>query len=636
MTRGTREAAELGAAVVSGGAHFRVWAPRARRVELVLESDGARSIDLEADGEGFFAVFAPGVRAGALYRFRLDGEGPYPDPCSRFQPEGPHGPSLVVDPSSFRWTDESWRGATIRGQVLYEMHIGTFTEEGSFDAAARRLPALRRLGVTMLEIMPLAGCSGRWNWGYDGVALFAPSHHYGDPEAFKRFVDAAHRAGLAVILDVVCNHLGPDGSYIRKYTDDFFAPRHTTDWGDAINFDGERSGPVRAFFLQNAAYWISEFHLDGLRVDATQNIHDDGPSHILREIASRAREAAAPKPIVIVGENEPQDVRLVGSPERGGFGFDALWNDDFHHAARVALTGRREAYYTDYLGSPQEFVSMAKHGFLYQGQRYSWQKQRRGTAVTGEPAPAFVVYIQNHDQIANSLWGRRLHIDAGLPRFRAMTGLLLLLPQTPMLFMGQEHASSRPFLFFVDHNDGLRPLIKDGRCDFLSQFPSFASAEACDALTDPSDPAAFESSKLDGKEAEEEGPIWRLHRDLLAIRRDDPVIAEQDRRRLDGAVLGPEAFLLRWFGEENGDRMLLVNFGRDLVYDPAPEPLLAPPGGSRWSLVWTSDHPGYGGPGVVPPEALGGWRLPSQCAILLRSESRAARAGAGASRRTHS
>jgi len=295
------------------------------------------------------------------------------------------------------------------GQVIYELHIGTFTPEGTFDAAARELLELKRLGITLLEVMPIAAFPGRWNWGYDGVNLYAPSQMYGDVEALKRFINAAHAFGLGVILDVVYNHLGPDGNYLRAYSDDYFTDRYKNDWGDAINFDGPDSPEVREFFIRNACYWITEFHLDGLRLDATQNIYDAGPVHVLAELSRRTREVAWPRNIVLIAENEPQDIRCLLPIEQGGFDLDGMWNDDFHHAAQVALTGQREAYYTDYRGNPQEFISAVKRGFLYQGQYYKWQKQPRGTVVTSQPASAFILFTQNHDQVANTLHGERIH-----------------------------------------------------------------------------------------------------------------------------------------------------------------------------------------------------------------------------------
>jgi maltooligosyltrehalose trehalohydrolase len=610
----------VGAEVVPDGAHFRVWTPRAKRVEVVWRADGTAdaAVDLAAEGDGYFSGLVPSLRVGARYRFRLDdGRSLYPDPVSRFQPEGPHGPSRVVDPGAFRWSDASWPGVSPHGQVVYELHIGTFTREGTWASATRELPELARAGITLLEVMPVAEFAGRFGWGYDGVDLFAPSHLYGEPDEFRGFVDRAHALGLGVILDVVYNHLGPDGCYLGMFADAYFTDRYTTDWGPAINFDGPRAGPVREFFLANAAYWIEEFHLDGLRLDATQNIYDASPEHIVAAIARRAREAAGPRSIVLLGENEPQEVRLVRPPEEGGYGLDAVWNDDFHHTAAVALTGHNEAYYSDYHGTPQELISALKRGYLYQGQHYAWQRQRRGTPTLGVPPTAFVHFLENHDQVANSFRGSRRHQQASPGRHRAMTAVLLLGPATPMLFQGQEFSASTPFLYFADHRPELAMAVRKGRGEFLTQFPSLASPETQALLPDPGDPATFEQCKLDFSERERHAPAYALHRDLLALRRADPVFRAQRPGGLDGAVLGPAAFALRFFGEAGDDRLLLVNLGPDLDRRAVPEPLVAPPAATRWAVRWSSEDPRYGGCGSLPVDTAERWRLPGHAAFVL-------------------
>ena len=423
--------------------HVRVWTTTARRVEVVRE--GGPSTRLEPEGRGYFSgVVAMG--AGALYRFRLDGgDVLYPDPASRFQPDGPHGPSQVINPSSFKWTDDDWRGARLEGQIVYEMHIGTFTREGTWASAILELPELARIGVTMLEVMPVADFTGDRGWGYDGVDKFAPTRIYGTPDDFRRFVDRAHAAGLAVVLDVVYNHFGPSGNYLREFSPDYFTDKYETDWGESINFDGDNAGPVREFFVANAGYWIDEFHLDGLRLDATQSIFDRSREHVLTAIGRRARQAAGGRDIVLTAENEPQETRLVKPIAQGGYGLDALWNDDFHHSAMVALTGRSEAYYVDTRGTPQELISAVKYGYLFQGQHYAWQKQPRGMPTWGLPPAAFVTFLENHDQIANTADGTRAHELTSPGRWRAMTALVLLAPGTPMLFQGQECAASAPF-----------------------------------------------------------------------------------------------------------------------------------------------------------------------------------------------
>jgi maltooligosyltrehalose trehalohydrolase len=614
----------------AGGVAFRVWAPRRTRVEVVLESDASsprrdghlRARELEPEADGYFAGFVREAGVGTLYRYRLDQEEKlYPDPASRFQPEGPHGPSRVVDPGSFAWTDGGWEGPGLEGQVVYEMHIGTFTPEGTWSAATAELPKLADLGVSLLEIMPVAEFPGRFGWGYDGVDLFAPTRLYGEPDDFRRFVDGAHRHGLGVILDVVYNHLGPAGNYLGAFSSDYFSDRYDNEWGDALNFDGPNSGPVRDFFVANAEYWIREFHLDGLRLDATQQIFDSSTDHILAAISRRVRSAAGRRRTLLIAENEPQHVRLIRSEEAGGYGLDAIWNDDFHHAARVAVTGRAEAYYSDFNGSPQELASAARFGFLFQGQHYRWQGQPRGSSTHGLPRQAFVNYLQNHDQVANSASGARLHQQTSPGRYRAITSLLLLAPGTPMLFQGQEFAATAPFLYFADHEPELAEAVRRGRADFLSQFPSIGAGGGGAHLAEPSDPETFARCKLDLAEREEHGWAWTLHRDLLRLRREDAVLRRQGDGGLDAAVLADGAFVLRYRGDAE-DRILLVNLGRDLLLRIAPEPLLAPPPGGEWELYWSSEHPKYGGGGTPPVETEEGWYLAGEASLLLGAETR--------------
>ncbi|SLM47353.1 Malto-oligosyltrehalose trehalohydrolase [Nitrospira japonica] len=605
----------LGAQVQETGVEFRVWAPKRERVEVVFESGG--SLPLTKDRLGYFSGTAPDAAAGMLYRYCVDGGDRFPDPCSRFQPEGPHGPSLIVDPSAYAWRTSAWRGMTLRGQVLYELHVGAFTPEGTLDAAADQLDELKHCGITLIELMPLAEFPGRFNWGYDGVSLFAPYRGYGDHEALKRFVDAAHERGLGVILDVVYNHFGPDGNYLPVYSDDYVTDRHPNDWGQAVNFDGPNAHGTRDFVLQNACYWIDEFRLDGLRLDAIHAIYDDGPRHILAELSERTRAAVPERSIVLIAECESQRIEALHPVERNGWGLDGIWSDDFHHTCRVALSGRREAYYTDYRGGAQELLSIIKRGFLYQGQRYAWQGVPRGTVVKDEPAQGFVFYLQNHDQIANHLRGDRVHAFASPARYRALVTLFLLAPETPLLFMGQEFAASAPFLFFADHVPELAEKVRDGRKTFLSEFPPYATVEAKNAMPDPGDVATFERSRLDLSERSRHAAQYRLHRDLLRLRREDGVLSRQDRRSIDGAVLGPQALVLRYFTDSDEDRLLVVNLGEDLPFIPAPEPLLAPVAGGSWMLHWSSEHPHYGGSGTVNPLSEQGWVVPSATATLF-------------------
>ena len=609
----------------AGGVHFRVWAPAARRVELVHESaTGSRIVALVPETDGYHAALVQEAEPGTRYRFRLDGgDRLYPDPASRFQPDGPHECSQVIDPADFAWTDADWRGKPLAGSVLYEMHIGTFTREGTWRAAMDALPRLAGLGIDVLEVMPVAEFCGLYGWGYDGVDLFAPTRLYGGPDDMRAFVDRAHALGLAVILDVVYNHLGPDGAYLKPFAREYFSDRYHNEWGEPLNFDGPRREGVRELFVANAGYWIDEFHLDGLRLDATQQVFDASPTHVLADITRRVREAAPGRTTLVIAENEPQHVQLVAPESNGGHGMDGLWNDDFHHSATVASTGHNEAYYTDYLGSAQELLSAARHGYLYQGQRYKWQSKRRGTSTRGVPPAAFVNYVQNHDQVANSGQGLRLHALTSPGRLRAITAFLMLAPGTPMLFQGQEWAASAPFLFFADHKDELARAVRKGRAGFVSQFPSVASPAARERLDDPCSIETFRRCKLDVAECDRPGhaEVLALHRDLIRLRRE-PAFRLERRDAVDGAALGAEAFVLRFF-HEGGERLLLVNLGRDLHLHPAPEPLLAPPAGMRWRVHWSSEDPRYGGGGTAEPETDDGWRIPGHAAVVLSPEPEA-------------
>ena len=595
---------------------MRVWAPVCTRMDLVREDGGGASlINMSREDDGYFSAFDPDAAPGGRYWLRLDGGELRPDPASRFQPDGPHGPSAYVDPSAFGWTDQEWGGAGPIGQVIYEMHVGTFTPGGTWRAAAAELPELARLGITIVEMMPIAEFAGRFGWGYDGVDLYAPTHVYGTPDDLRGFVDRAHACGIAVILDVVYNHVGPDGNYLAEFSPEYFTDRYKNEWGAAINFEGPQG--ARDYFVQNAAYWIEEFHMDGLRLDATQDMHDASDEHVIAAIAAAARRAAGARSLLIVAENEPQHTIVVREPARGGYGADALWNDDAHHTAVVALTGRREAYYRDYQGSPQELISCARFGYLYQGQYYSWQQQRRGTPALDLPPHAFIAYLENHDQVANSAFGRRLHQLVSPSRLRAMTAWLLLGPETPMLFQGQEFWSSKPFLYFADHRPDLASSVRDGRREFLSQFPSVADASVQRQLPSPDDERTFRCSTLDFGERDAHAAAYRLHRDLLALRRSDPVLSRVGTMRPEGAVLGPGAFLLRYLDAAHGDRLLLVNIDCDLDFTPAREPLLAPPAGARWTLAWSSESPEYDGQGTPVIDLAGVFVLPGGAALLF-------------------
>ena len=462
--------------------HFRVWAPKAQRVDLVLEGSAAKIPGKEfhalASEKGGYFSGSANAGAGACYRFRVNDKS-YPDPASRFQPDGPHGPSCIVDPAGFRWTDSHWPGVILKGQIIYEMHIGTFTKEGTWRAAAQQLEELAHIGITVIEMMPVADFPGKFGWGYDGVDLFAPSHLYGVPDDLRSFIDRAHSLGLGVILDVVYNHFGPEGNYLGAFSDDYLTRGNENEWGDAINFDGPDSEPVREFFITNGRYWIEEFHFDGFRFDALHAVRDRSNEYIIGAVARAARKAAGTRSIILIAENDRQEAKMVRPRTQGGDDLDGMWNDDFHHSAVVALTGRKEAYYDDYRGTPQEFISAAKYGFLYQGQALSWQKALRGSSALGISPEKFVCFIENHDQIANTGPGERVRFQTSPARYRAMTALLMLGPWTPLLFQGEEFGASSPFMFFADMGDvSVRNAIRKGRAEWLAPFLSLSEEEA--------------------------------------------------------------------------------------------------------------------------------------------------------------
>ena len=630
-TRETRQVQRrypIGAELVElDQAHFRVWAPKAQRVDLVLEASAAKTPKqtfhaLEAERGGYFSGSA-NTGAGARYWFRVNNNF-YPDPASRFQPDGPHGPSCIVDPAQFRWTDSQWPGpaaAGLKGQIIYEMHVGTFTKEGTWRAASQQLEELAGIGITVIEMMPVADFPGKFGWGYDGVDLFAPSHLYGTPDDLRAFIDRAHSLGLGVILDVVYNHFGPDGNYLGIFSDDYLIRGNENEWGDAVNFDGPNSGPVREFFVTNGRYWIEEFHFDGFRFDALHAIRDRSSEYIIGAVGRAARKAAGARSIILIAENDRQEARMVQPRREGGDDLDGMWNDDFHHSAVVALTGRKEAYYEDYRGAPQEFISAAKYGFLYQGQALSWRKALRGSSTFGIPPEAFVCFIENHDQIANTGPGQRVRFQTSPARYRAMTALLLLGPWTALLFQGEEFGASSPFMFFADVGDAsVRDAIRKGRAEWLAPFLSLSEEEARKTLPAPDDPEVFARCKLDFSEREKNRQLYDLHIDLLKLRREDSRFRQQISGHIDGAVLGTTSFVLRYFSKEDDDRLLLVNFGERQVLHPASEPLLAPPTGYRWETLWTSASPRYGGPGTAIAVTKDQWSLPAEATVALRAK----------------
>ncbi len=577
--------------------HFAVWAPAAQSVEVEVHGEGALTLyPLVGDARGFHVGLVPGLAAGSRYMYRLDRGQSYPDPASRFQPEGVHGPSEVIDPRAFQFTDQSWSGLTTDHLIVYELHVGAFTPEGTFAALTGQLSELVRLGVTAIELMPVADFAGRWNWGYDGVDWWAPSRAYGRPDDLRRLVDEAHRLGLGVILDVVYNHFGPDGAYWRAFSQDYFTDRHKTPWGDAINYDGPNSRWVRAFVLQNASHWIHEYHIDGLRLDATHAIVDDSPTHILSCLAARARDRAAPRHVVLIAEDERNDVQLIRPREEGGYGLDAVWADDFHHAVRVFLTGERESYYANYAGSTEEVARGIAEGFIYQGQNSPETGEPRGTRVTDEPGSAFVFCTQNHDQVGNRPFGERLNHQIEAGRCAVAAALFLFSPETPMLFMGEEFAASTPFLFFTDFNPELGHLVTEGRRSEFAAFRAFADPAMRDSIPDPQEEATFLASKLDLDERRTNAPIYHLYQQLLRLRNGDLVLRNGDRAAARAIPIGAQIVVVhRWF--ETAHRVLVANFGAATNLELAETPGLRDLPVADWRLLLSTADQQFGGSG---------------------------------------
>jgi maltooligosyltrehalose trehalohydrolase len=590
----------LGANWDGHGVRFEVWAPDARRVEVVLESPEAQRavLEMQRDASGYFAAVAPNAAPGARYRYRVDGAGPYPDPASRFQPLGVHGPSEVVDPFSFRWSDSAWQGLALTETVLYELHVGTFTPEGTFRAAVERLPYLRDLGVTAVELMPIADFPGDRNWGYDGVALFAPARCYGSPDELRMFIDAAHAIGLAVHLDVVYNHFGPDGAYQGVFSKSYVSRNHRSPWGDTLNFDDAHSKPVRDFVTENAVRWVREYHIDGLRLDATHAIVDDSRPHIVAEIAAAVRATAeeASRRVLVVVEDARNLRHVIDHAPNESWHADGVWADDFHHQMRRSLAGDSDGYFADFSGSMPDVAAAARQGWFFTGQQSQYFDRARGTDPSGLPLERFVVFLQNHDQIGNRAFGDRLHHTIDLALWRAASLLLLVLPETPLLFMGQEWAASAPFRFFTDHNAELGKAVTEGRREEFKRFAAFSDPERRLTIPDPQDPATFLACKLDWTELEREpfASMANLYRRLLQLRREEPALKNGEHSGYAQVYAGDErSILVR--RDANGGRSLLavVSFAGPSDNDISVHSAAQLPGAEAWQLLMHTEDPRF-------------------------------------------
>lgn len=514
---------DIGATPVAGGVHFRVWAPTATLVEVEVLAAGRRKIPLQRDGEYFQGVVDASV--GDDYWYWLDGTVRRPDPASRCQAQGVHGPSRIVDPT-FPWREEAWPGMALEQGIFYELHIGTFTPEGTFDAAMERLDYLQELGVTAIELMPVAQFPGERNWGYDGVFPFAPQQSYGGASGLKRFVDACHRQGLAVFLDVVYNHLGPEGNYLHAFGP-YFTDRYRTPWGDAVNFDGPFSDGVRHFFISNACYWIKEYHFDGLRLDAVHGIYDFSARHILAELteAVHALSDESGRPAYVIAESDLNDPRLVAAKGQGGYGLDAQWSDDFHHALRTLLTGDRSGYYVDF-GEFSHLLKSFREGFVLAGDYSSYRQRRHGSSSAGIPPGQLLVFCQNHDQVGNRMLGERLAAHLTLSQLKLAAATVLLSPYLPLIFMGEEYAASTPFPYFMSHGDPeLVAAVRRGR---LEEFAAFAHAGS---PPDPQSEATFLAARIDPEERHcgEHRDLFAFYCKLIRLRKECSPLAQLSR-----------------------------------------------------------------------------------------------------------
>ena len=582
------------------GVRVEVWAPRARRVRIrfyVGSARGDHELDRIEDGSVRYAGYIDGAAAGDDYALLLDDKPPLPDPMSRCQPSGVHGPSRVVDPDAFEWTDAGWRGIEMAELVIYELHVGTFTAEGTFAAAIPRLRDLKSLGVTAVEIMPVAQFPGVRNWGYDGVGLYAVQNSYGGPDGLREFVDAAHSVGLGVLLDVVYNHLGPEGNYLDAFGP-YFTDKYSTPWGRAFNYDDVESEEVRRFVIDNALYWIAEYHIDGLRLDAIHGIYDFSAHHLLEELTTDARSCAESlgRKVVLIAESDLNDPKLVRPVEEHGFGMSGQWADDFHHAVHALLTAERSGYYADF-GSVEHLARALREPFVFDGAYSAHRRRRHGRSSEGIPRARFVVATQNHDQVGNRAVGDRLSTLVDAARTRLAAALLLTSPYVPLLFMGEEYGETNPFLYFIDHGDSsLVDAVRRGR---RREFEQFGWQEQ---VPDPADVDTFQRSKIawEKRTVEPHARIFRLFRDLLALRHEERLLLPDEARvsvgRGDGWIT-----LLRTPREQRGLPALLSVYNCSGRHAAVP---LAVPAARAWTLRLSTEAAGYGGDDRIPREVV--------------------------------
>jgi maltooligosyltrehalose trehalohydrolase len=578
----------------NGRCHFVVWAPFAQKVAVHISSPQERVIPLSRGNYGYHEAEVIGVSAVSHYLYRLDDNQEYPDPTSRYQPEGVHGPSEVVD-SSFPWADEGWRGLPLEKYIIYELHTGTFTREGTFEAVIPYLDYPVSLGVTAMELMPVAQFPGSRNWGYDGAFPYAVQNSYGGPEGLKKLVNACHLKGLAVILDVVYNHIGPEGNRLSEFGP-YFTDRYRTPWGAALNFDGPDSDPVRHFFIENALYWLEDFHIDALRLDALHAILDISAHPFIEELAATVREQTSVwnRPVYLMGESAANDTRLVRPPERGGYGLDAVWNDEFHHCLHTLLTGEQIGYYQDF-GSLEQLAKALREGFVYSGDYSPYYRRHHGVSSADVPAQRFVVFAQNHDQVGNRAGSERLSRLVSFEALKLAAGVALFSPFVPLIFMGEEYGETAPFHYFVSHSEpALIEAVRQGRC---AEFAAF------DWTKEPPDPQAeitFLESKLNHglRDRGEHKILFEFYQELIRLRKDIPALASLSKETMEVTDY-PEAGLLfvrRW--SDNSEVCIVYKFNNEKITTTMPIPT------GRWHKRLDSAGGRWLGSGSTTPESL--------------------------------
>jgi maltooligosyltrehalose trehalohydrolase len=547
---------DIGAAVVDKDrVTFRVWAPKAERLSVkILSGGGEYILPLKKDEKDYFEGTAEGIRSGDRYMYRLNDTSEFPDPASRFQPEGVHAPSQVVDPADFQWDDDGWKGTPLAEFMIYELHVGTFTKEGTFEAIIPFLDYLKELGITAVELMPVSQFPGHRNWGYDGVYPFAVQNSYGGPEGLKALINACHGKGLAVVLDVVYNHLGPEGNYLNKFGH-YFTDRYRTPWGDAVNFDGSYSDGVRHFFISNALYWVTEYHIDALRIDAIHGIFDFSARHFLHELAGTVHKQAEAlgRKIYVIAESGLNDVRVINSAPIGGYDLDAQWNDDFHHCLHTLLTGEGRGYYEDF-GTIQQLEKAFREGFVYSGEYSLYRKRRHGSSTKNIPADKLIVFSQNHDQVGNRAAGDRLGQTQSFEKLKLAAGVVILSPFIPLLFMGEEYGETAPFQYFVSHSDkALIEAVRKGREE------EFATFQWEGEVPDPQAEGTFLNSKIDiaQHKAGRHNVLFRFYKELIRLRKEVPALSHLSKDNMEVMGFEKERALLvrRWFG---GDKVFML------------------------------------------------------------------------------